>query len=105
MSWITARDYLAAQADPIAPGARDILAHMNGDHADAVLAYARGLAGVADAQGATMTAVDRYGFDLVVATPAGERSARVPFAAPVTTPDEVRRAMVALVKTARAALG
>jgi len=78
---------------------------MNGDHADAVLAYARGLGRVADAHAATMTAVDRYGFDLTMTTPAGARRARIPFTAPATTPEEVRRAMVALAKAARAALG
>jgi hypothetical protein len=50
-----------------------------------------------------MTSVDRYGFDLAVTTPAGEKKARVGFEAPVSTSEEVRRAMVALVKAARGA--
>jgi putative heme iron utilization protein len=75
---------------------------MNDDHGDAVLAYATKLAGVADATSATMTAVDRYGFELAVQTPAGPRATRLAFDEPVTTSDEVRRAMVALVKRARA---
>jgi putative heme iron utilization protein len=79
-----------------------ILTHMNDDHADAVLAYAKTLAGIADAEAATMTAVDRYGFELAAITPAGPRTARLAFDEPVTTNDEVRRAMVALVKRARA---
>ncbi len=49
-----------------------------------------------------MTAVDRYGFDIAAKTPAGPRAARLAFDEPVATPDEVRRAMVALVKRARA---
>lgn len=102
MSWVSAADYLAAEPDPIAPHAEAILAHMNGDHGDAMLAYARALAGVADASGATMTAVDRYGFDMAVTTPRGPKNARLGFEAPVRTTDEVRRAMVALVKAARA---
>ncbi|MFT3766415.1 MAG: DUF2470 domain-containing protein [Minicystis sp.] len=105
MSWVSAADYLAAEADPIAPHAEGILAHMNDDHGDAMIAYARGLARVADASAATMTAVDRYGFDLALETPRGPKTARLAFAAPVSTTDEVRRAMVALVKAARAALG
>ncbi|GIV95326.1 MAG: hypothetical protein KatS3mg056_4035 [Chloroflexus sp.] len=32
--------------DPIAPIAAAAIEHMNSDHADAVLAYARGLAGM-----------------------------------------------------------
>jgi putative heme iron utilization protein len=104
MSWVSAAEYHAAEPDPLATHAPGILAHMNGDHGDAVLAYARGLARVADASRATMSGVDRYGFDLTVATPSGEQKARVGFATPVATPDEVRRAMVALVKAARAAI-
>ncbi len=101
MSWVTAEDYRVAEADPLAGAAAGILAHMNDDHGDAVLAYARALAGIADAEGATMTAVDRYGFELAVKTPRGPRATRLAFDEPVATSDEVRRAMVALVKRAR----
>jgi putative heme iron utilization protein len=103
MSWVTPEDYRAAEPDPLAGASADILAHMNADHADAVLAYARVLAGVGDASSATMTAVDRYGFELAVTTPEGPRAVRLAFDVPVTTSDEVRRAMVALVKRARGA--
>lgn len=102
MSWVTAEDYRVAEPDPLASAAAGILKHMNDDHADAVLAYAKVLAGVGDAEGATMTAVDRYGFDLAAITPAGPRALRLAFDAPVADNDEVRRAMVTLVKRARA---
>ncbi len=48
-----------------------------------------------------MTSVDRYGFELDVITPAGPRATRLPFGAPVSATDEVRKAMVALVREAR----
>ena len=102
MSWVTAEDYRVAEPDPLTESAAGILTHMNDDHGDSVLAYAHELAGVADATSATMTAVDRYGFELATLTPAGPRAVRLAFDAPVTTTDEVRRAMVALVKRARA---
>ncbi len=105
MSWVTATDYLAAQPDPLAPASAGILTHMNDDHAEAILSYARALARIPDATAASMTAVDRYGFDLVATTPRGPKATRIAFETEVTTPDEVRRAMVALVKAARAALG
>jgi putative heme iron utilization protein len=101
MSWVSSEDYRKAEPDPLASAARGILAHMNGDHADALLAYARVLATIPDAESATMTSVDRYGFDLAVKTSTGPRATRLAFAAPVTTPDEVRAAMVAMVKLAR----
>jgi len=102
MSWVTADDYRAAEADPLAPHAAAILKHMNDDHVDANLAYAKVLAGMAEAQKATMTAVDRYGFELAVETSDGPRATRLAFDEPVATTDQVRRAMVALVKRARA---
>jgi putative heme iron utilization protein len=104
MSWVTADDYRAARPDPLAPAAAGILQHMNQDHADAVLAYARVLAGIVDAQSATMTAVDRYGFDLAAVTPKGTRVARLEYdgGATVDTSDAVRRVLVAMVKRARA---
>lgn len=101
MSWVSAEDYRLAEPDPLAATAAGILTHMNDDHSDAVLAYARVLAGVAEASSATMTAVDRYGFELALITPEGPRAVRLAFDSPVTTSDEVRRAMVAMVGQAR----
>jgi heme oxygenase (biliverdin-IX-beta and delta-forming) len=105
MSWVGADEYRAAEADPLAPLASGILSHMNGDHADAVLAYATALAGIRDATSATLTAVDRYGFELATHTPAGPRAARLAFDEPVATSDDVRRAMVAMAKRAKSASG
>ncbi|MCU0687343.1 MAG: DUF2470 domain-containing protein [Polyangiaceae bacterium] len=103
MSWVGPDDYAAAEADPLAADAAGILAHMNSDHANAVLAYATSLAKMPGASAATMTAVDRYGFELAVVTPEGPRATRLAFDEPVATTDEVRRAMVAMIKRARAA--
>ena len=104
MSWVTAADYMAAEPDPLTASAAGILSHMNEDHGEAMVAYARALAFMPEATAASMTAVDRYGFELAVTTPAGPRATRLAFDHEVTHPDEVRRAMVAMVKTARAAL-
>ena len=70
---------------------------MNDDHGEALLAYARVLAKIPEAESVSMTAVDRYGFDMAVKTAAGPRATRLAFPAPVTTANEVRKAMVALV--------
>ncbi len=104
MSWVTAADYLAAAPDPLAAAAPAILAHMNEDHGEAMVDYARALARLPEATAATMTAVDRYGFELAVTTPVGPRATRLAFEEEVSNSDEVRRAMVAMVKAARAAL-
>ena len=54
---------------------------------------------------ATMTGVDRYGFEMSAKTPEGPRPIRLAFAHPVTTPDELRAALVARAKDARSRLG
>ncbi|HJL14969.1 MAG TPA: DUF2470 domain-containing protein [Sandaracinaceae bacterium LLY-WYZ-13_1] len=105
MSWLDADAWAVAEPDPIAPHASGIVAHMNDDHADALLAYAHAFSGAADAEAATMTGIDRYGFEMRVSTPAGEGTERLAFDAPIASPTEAREALVALVKRARAALG
>ena len=54
---------------------------------------------------ASMTGVDRYGFDMSAMTPKGPRPVRLAFRKPVSTPEEVRAALISLVKDARAKLG
>jgi putative heme iron utilization protein len=101
MSWVGAEEYRAAEPDPLAGAASGILRHMNGDHADAVLACARALAGIEDATSASMTAVDRYGFEMAAVTPKGPQPARLAFDATVATPDDARRSLIAMVTRAR----
>jgi hypothetical protein len=104
MSWVDADAFRAAEPDPLAPHARGILDHMNADHAEALVAYARAFTREKDADHAVMTGVDRYGFEMSVRTERGQRPARLAFASDVTTPDEARKALVAMVKDARALL-
>ncbi len=109
MSWVEAEDFSRAQADPLAPDAEAIIGHMNEDHADANVAYARAFTRAKEATAARMTAVDRYGFDLMVDWPDedGTRTqpARVAFDEEVVSPAKARAALVALVKRARRELG
>src|SRR6185436_2589128 len=65
MSWVDAPAYKAAEADPLADAAGGIIAHMNADHADAQVLFCRRFAGLTETTEATMSAVDRYGFDLI----------------------------------------
>lgn len=102
MSWIDRAAWEGAEPDPLIDARAGILEHMNDDHASACLAYARTLAGVADAREARMVAVDRYGFDLEVTAAAEKRTVRLAFPAPVATSTEVRRVLVAMVRDARA---
>jgi len=77
----------------------DIIAHVNGDHADAVAAIARGLLG--GAPGAwRLTSVDADGCDLAQE----ETVLRLAWPAPVSDADEVRRALVLAAREGRATL-
>jgi len=102
MSWVDPARYAAAEPDPLAGApAAGILSHMNADHGQAQVLYCRHLAGHPDTVSATMSVVDRYGFEMIATGPSGKAAVRLGFPEPCSTPDEVRRAMVAMVADAR----
>ncbi|MGD9530744.1 HugZ family protein [Pseudonocardia sp.] len=101
MSWVDAQEYGDAQPDPVAPFAAGVIEHMNDDHADALVTYCRFYAGLA-VESARMTSVDRYGFRVAATDAADARQdVRISFDGPVATPDEVRKAMITLLRRAR----
>jgi putative heme iron utilization protein len=93
--------YAGAEADPVDRAAAGAVAHLNADHADALLAMARAFTGYTDATAATCTAADRYGLDLMLETPRGRAPARVGYAEPITAPGGLRAATVELARRAR----
>lgn len=104
MSWVDAEAWHEASPDPLAEHADAIVAHMNDDHADALVAYARAFTRAVAPSDVRMTGVDRYGFDLSVKVGTGRRPARIAFEQEVTTPEAVRHALVRLVARARSEL-
>jgi putative heme iron utilization protein len=104
MSWVTADDFRSATVDPISSSATRILDHMNADHASALVTYARAFTRATDAESATMTAVDRYGFEMTVKTPSAVGPARLAFEPPITSADDARVKLVALVRAGEAKL-
>lgn len=82
-----------------------IVEHMNEDHADAVLRYARHHAALPAATAAQLADIDQYGIELSVTLPEGRRSARIAFAKPLEKPDDAHLTLVAMAKAARLALG
>jgi putative heme iron utilization protein len=101
MDWVTAAEYAAARHDPLADAAGGIVEHMNKDHADALIAYARHFAGET-ADEATMVTVDRLGFKLRLRQ--GERlsSVRIGFPREVTTSAQSREVLIAMLRQASA---
>jgi putative heme iron utilization protein len=105
MSWVQSEAWHGAEPDPIAPDALGILGHMNEDHADAMPLYCRAFSRAVDTTAASMTSIDRYGFEMSAITAAGPRPIRLAFPEPIATKDEARKALVALLHEARRKLG
>jgi putative heme iron utilization protein len=104
MSWVSAEDFVRAEPDPLTAAAPRILSHMNQDHADSLVLYARAFTRAQKPEKAVMTAVDRYGFEMTVTTPEGIGAARICFDAPLTSADEARTQLIALVRKAETQL-
>jgi putative heme iron utilization protein len=102
MSWVDPARYADAEPDPLVGAAAGIIEHMNADHADAQVLYCRHLLNRPETTEATMSAVDRYGFEMIAVSPAGRAAVRLGFPQECRTGDDVRQAMVALVAEARA---
>ncbi|MCA8932084.1 MAG: DUF2470 domain-containing protein [Rhodospirillaceae bacterium] len=100
IDWIDPRQIVRPAPPALAAAEAGILAHMNEDHADAILLYAEVLA-EAPVGPWRMTGIDTDGIDLR----AGGRVARVAFDAPVTDPVGARHGLIALVARARGEKG
>jgi putative heme iron utilization protein len=100
MGWVTADDYRAAEADPLAEFAAGILEHMNADHGEALRAITRHFAGL-DTEEATMVSCDRLGFVVRARTKEGMKGARISFPEPVRSREDARRVLVSMTREAR----
>ena len=105
MDWLTVAGYEAARPDPLADAAPGIIEHMNRDHADALVLFARVLGDLAlEAAGivaAEMVAVDRLGFKLRVRAPDGLHSRRIGFPRAVTSAEQCRAALIEMLADLR----
>lgn len=89
-------------ADFFPPAQRThVLEHMNSDHGDAVLRYARFYAGHSGATAARLVGIDAQGIELLVTSPAGESAARINFETPLQQPDDAHLTLVAMAQEAR----
>ena len=100
MGWVEAPAYLAAAPDPLVEAEAAIVAHMNADHAEALVTYCRHYAGV-PADSATMTAVDRLGFRVRARCGDALHGVRINFPSEVRSSTEVRTVLVAMLRDAR----
>lgn len=87
---------------PFFPSAhRDrIVGHMNEDHADAVLAYARHFGGLADASAARLDDLDRTGMAITVTLPGGQIPVRIAYSRPLEAPGDAHPVLVEMAAAA-----
>jgi len=100
MGWVSASEYGSSQPDPLADAMDGIIQHMNADHKEALVLLTRKFAQI-EAQEATMTAVDRLGFQVRLKTQEGMRGARIAFPRAVSSSAETRTVLVEMVRGAR----
>ncbi len=103
MGWVTPGDYATAAVDPLANEASSLIREINTEQAETLLLLAR-VFGNTEAQQATVTALDRLGFQLRLTTPGRMQGGRVAFASPVRNPSEVRAGLAAMAAQAKAGL-
>ncbi len=101
MDWLEVRDYAAARPDPLTDAAADILEHMNRDHAEALVTFARVLARE-EAEEARMVGVDRLGFKLRLRSGARLHSCRISFPREVTSAPLCREVLIEMLRECRA---
>jgi putative heme iron utilization protein len=89
-------------ADPITPEvSQRICTHMNDDHAEAVLMYAKVYGQAEDATAARMSAIDPDGMDLNVMIGDEATTIRVPFERSLTDSEDAHQVLIAMVRQAR----
>ncbi|HEU4944795.1 MAG TPA: DUF2470 domain-containing protein [Solirubrobacterales bacterium] len=86
-------------------GAEGAIAHLNEDHADALLEMAQALGGSPEATAARCVDADRTGLDLIVQVDGSEIPVRVSYDEPIEEPAGLRKATVKLAHRAREILG
>ena len=80
-----------------------ICRHMNEDHADAILLYAKVFANADQATSARMLKIDAEGMDLNVRAHDAETSMRIPFDHRLQDSEDAHQTLIAMVKQARQA--
>jgi putative heme iron utilization protein len=89
-------------ADVITPEvSQRICAHMNDDHADAVLLYAKAFGKVQEATAASMESIDPQGMDLKVTVPQETTMVRIAFERSLTDSEDAHQMLIGMVKQAR----
>ena len=90
--------------DPVSREAGGAIAHLNADHADALLDMARALGGCPEATSARCLDADTTALTLEAVTPTDTLTLRIPYGEPIADAAGLRKATVKLAHRARAIL-
>ncbi|MGI0485960.1 DUF2470 domain-containing protein [Pantanalinema rosaneae CENA516] len=89
-------------SDPITPEiSQRICQHMNDDHADAVLMYAKVFGKATSATSATMVAIDPQGMDLMTQADGTDIPVRITFDHELRDSEDAHQTLIAMVKQTR----
>ncbi len=89
-------------SDPISSEVSNrICKHMNKDHADAVLLYARVYGKSTGATAAEMRSIDAHGMDLLTQVDGVGVPLRIPFDRPLQDAEDAHHTLIAMVRQAR----
>ena len=78
-----------------------ICKHMNDDHADAIVVYAKAFGGVTDANAAQMLSIDAQGMDLTAQVNGETVAVRIQFDHVLADAEDAHQTLIAMVKQAR----
>jgi len=89
-------------ADPLTPQISDrICKHMNEDHADAILLYAKVYGKAATATSAEMLSIDAAGMNLAAQIEGQSQNLRIPFDHPLQDSEDAHQTLIGMVRSAR----
>ncbi|MEH2436274.1 MAG: DUF2470 domain-containing protein [Nostoc sp.] len=78
-----------------------ICKHMNDDHADAIVVYAKAFGGVTNAKAAQMLSIDAQGMDLTAQVDGETVPIRIQFDHVLADAEDAHQTLIAMVKQAR----
>jgi putative heme iron utilization protein len=96
-------DHIPNPNDPVSREASRAIAHLNADHADALLDMARSLGGYPTATSARCLDTTTTTLILEATTPTGPQTLHIPYDTPITDAIGLRKATVKLAHRAREA--
>lgn len=82
-----------------------MVAHMNEDHADSILAYLHHFGNLPEATGGRLLDITSRAMRIEATTPCGRREVTIPFAHSLASTHDAHRTMVQMSKQAKRALG